>query len=191
MEASAIMRANPLTIGLAVAFAGLGAFYQFFEKNRPPSENPDSLSIWRIEEARAPAILSLEAGDKKIVFERKAKEWHLRGKGDLPLDSRWEPSYSGLLKPSAERKVSDTAPFKDYGLDSPSFRITLGTGQEAKSLILGEKNPAGEAYYAAEPGKRTIYLVSSWQVDGWKGLLDKPPLASPTPKKQKNSKLKG
>ncbi|HEY9765253.1 MAG TPA: DUF4340 domain-containing protein [Chroococcales cyanobacterium] len=181
------MKANPLTIGLAVALLGLGAYYQFFEKNRPPSENPDIISIWRIEEARAPSILSLEAGDKKIVFERKGKDWHLRGKGDLPLDYRWESSYSSLLKPSAERKVSDNAPLKDYGLDSPAFRLTLGSGKEAKSLLLGEKNPAGEAYYAAEPGKRTIYLVSSWQVEGWKGLLDKPPVASPTPA-QKNKK---
>jgi hypothetical protein len=50
---------------------------------------------------------------------------------------------------------------------------------------VGDKNPAGDAYYVHVKKDDGLYTVSSWKVDEWKKWATNPPLAalpSPTPK---------
>ena len=68
---------------------------------------------------------------------------------------------------SPTRTVADSAEvLTEYGLESPSAFVEVIRGlDKPRVLLLGDVNPTGAAYYAAEQGTRRVFLVSA-QING-------------------------
>ena len=68
---------------------------------------------------------------------------------------------------SPARTVADsTEVLSEYGLESPSASVEVIRGLDRPMiLLLGDVNPTGAAYYAAEQGTRRVFLVSA-QING-------------------------
>ena len=68
---------------------------------------------------------------------------------------------------SPARTVADSAEvLSEYGLESPSASVEVIRGlDKPRVLLLGDVNPTGAAYYAAEQGTRRVFLVSA-QING-------------------------
>ena len=68
---------------------------------------------------------------------------------------------------SPARTVADSAEvLSEYGLESPSASVEVIRGLDRPMvLLLGDVNPTGAAYYAAEQGTRRVFLVSA-QING-------------------------
>jgi len=68
---------------------------------------------------------------------------------------------------SPARTVADSAEvLSEYGLESPSASVEVIRGLDKPMvLLLGDVNPTGAAYYAAEQGTRRVFLVSA-QING-------------------------
>ena len=68
---------------------------------------------------------------------------------------------------SPARTVADSAEvLSEYGLEFPSASVEVVRGLDKPMvLLLGDVNPTGAAYYAAERGTRRVFLVSS-QING-------------------------
>lgn len=68
---------------------------------------------------------------------------------------------------SPARTVADsTEVLSEYGLESPSASVEVIRGLDRPMiLLLGDVNPTGAAYYAAEQGTQRVFLVSA-QING-------------------------
>ena len=64
---------------------------------------------------------------------------------------------------SPARTVADSAEvLSEYGLETPSASVEVIRGlDKPRVLLLGDVNPTGAAYYAAEQGTRRVFLVSA------------------------------
>lgn len=170
------MKINFLTVSLLAGFAGLGGYYAY-EQSRPAVTTEGNL-LWKIEEGGAPASITFATATESVVYEKQGKEWRYRGRPERPLELRWTTGYSNLMRLVYDRKLSDMADPKAYGLAHPQLTITLDS---AHRLLIGAQNPTKSGYYAMVAGQKPLYLLGSWQVDAWRELVSNPPLATPMP----------
>lgn len=170
------MRINYLTVALVVGFVALGAYYAF-EQTRPPVTTQGNL-LWEFEEGANFSSITFATATGSVVYDKKGNEWRYRARPERPLALRWSTGYSNLMRLAYDRKVSEAADSKAYGLEHPQLTITL---DPTHRLLIGAQNPTRSGYYAMVAGQKPLYLIGSWQVDAWKELVSDPPLATPMP----------
>jgi hypothetical protein len=63
---------------------------------------------------------------------------------------------------SPARTVADSAAdLSEYGLDAPSVMVEVSSGLSAPNVLLvGDLNPTGSSYYAAEQGSHRVFFIS-------------------------------
>lgn len=133
------------------------------------------------EEQIAEAERVFEIGAEEVVGIRVAVDGAATTIEKVPMEG-WEitdpirypadPNVVGTLLRefttlSPARTVADsTEVLSEYGLESPSASVEVIRGLDRPMiLLLGDVNPTGAAYYAAEQGTRRVFLVSA-QING-------------------------
>lgn len=145
------------------------------------------------EKAKNPQILTFSAGDAtKLVIsgtdqtteiERAGTSWQLVKPIQTPADAnRVEGWLDQLGNLTADQVVDAATDLSQYGLSQPkvNVEVSLQAGKTAK-LMLGDKTPDGNDYYAQVPNDKKVYLVNSPLGDDLKNALTQPPKAVPTP----------
>ncbi|RMG92205.1 MAG: DUF4340 domain-containing protein [Chloroflexi bacterium] len=92
---------------------------------------------------------------------------------------------TGLINLRSNRTFPpDLNPLAAYGLDEPTYEIVLDTLQDEQLhrtvLLVGNKTPAGDAYYVQKKGDPRVHVVSAGVIQNMINLLENPPL-QPTP----------
>jgi hypothetical protein len=120
--------------------------------------------------------LDYQTGDTKVSFVKEKGVWQVKGKPDLALEaSMMKEMVEGVKKIEAIRVLQGIDDLKDYGLEEPTYTITLqeDTGKKVTFYI---GNATGENYYAATGLKELVYTVSGSVVEALKfdvsGLKD-------------------
>jgi hypothetical protein len=91
---------------------------------------------------------------------------------------------AGLLNLTAQSTLPEGAnPLSAYGLDDPSYEITLVAIQDGQAVrfafLIGDETPTGSGYYLMRQGNPSVRVVLKVPIDNVTNLLDGPPLNEP------------
>ncbi|MDY0040722.1 MAG: DUF4340 domain-containing protein [Desulforhabdus sp.] len=151
----------------------LGGYYYYFEvvrKEQKQAAERESKRVFHFAAADVEA-LQIESKDKKRVRLNKNGGWKITEPISCDVD---QASLEGLLNTLAalqrERSITDKSKeLKSFGLASPALRMRIQQRDQSLELLLGDKNPTGEAYYAMVIGQDDVFTVS----EGIWGVLNK------------------
>lgn len=156
-----------------ILLALLGSYYYYFEivgKQHKVESERQARRIFHFSVADVDA-LQIESKQKEAVLLIKNGDWKIAQPISCEAD---QATLEGLLNTLAtlemERNVTaNPQDLKPFGLGSPALKIRIQQRDKSAELVLGAKNPAGEAYYAMLSGHGNIFLVS----EGVWGVLNK------------------
>lgn len=147
-------------------------------------KTPTAAPLWNFasQDIMSMKIEDLEAGDVVEAHRNASPGWVLDHPKDLADVGRLEIAADTLasLVPSDSSPNADLAAF---GLDNPTFRITvtLRAGSNDQ-LLVGQTSPTGDVVYVKLPSSSTVYFVSSFTLGNVTGMAGNPPIATATPR---------
>lgn len=156
------MSGGRYTIILAVILGLLAAGYFLFV--REEEQIAEAERVFEIEAGEVVEIKVTVDGEATTLGKVPMKGWEITDPVRYAADSN---VVGTLLREfttlSPTRTVADSAEvLSEYGLESPSATVEVIRGLDKPMvLLLGDVNPTGAAYYAAEQDKRRVFLVSS------------------------------
>lgn len=160
------MSGGRYTIILAVILGLLAACYFLFVFEE--EQIAETERVFEIEAAEVVEIRTTVDGEATTLEKVPAKGWEITE----PIRYAADPNIVGTLLRefttlSPARTVADSAEvLAEYGLEFPSASVEVVRGLDKPMvLLLGDVNPTGAAYYAAEKGTRRVFLVSA-QING-------------------------
>lgn len=124
----------------------------------------------------------METGQVVEAHRDPQSGWALDQPTGLADSGRLEMAADSLLAPMPSDSLS-SANLKDFGLASPHQRVTLTLKDgSTKVLEIGSTAPTGSVVYVKDPALgNTVYFLDSYGLSDVTGLLDNPPIATPTP----------
>ncbi|MCY3773362.1 MAG: DUF4340 domain-containing protein [Gemmatimonadetes bacterium] len=156
------MSGGRYTIILAVILGLLASCYFLFVL-----EEEQIAEIERVFEVDAEEVVGIRVavdGEATTLEKVPMKGWEITE----PVRYAADPNVVGTLLQefstlSPARTVADSAEvLSEYGLELPSASVEVTRGLDKPMvLLLGDVNPTGAAYYAAEQGTRRVFLVSA------------------------------
>lgn len=140
-------------------------YYEVIEKARKEAAQAEAKKVFHVQDDAIRA-LELLGKEKKEVRLTKETEWRITDPIQSETDKiAVQDVLRALTGMTSEREV-EAAPtdLKPYGLDAPALRVRFQAGEQWSEILLGNKTPVGEAYYAKLPEKPAVFLVpgASW-----------------------------
>lgn len=164
LEKAADMRTRPLFIA-GLVFTCLAAYYICFEVHPRPEglqEKSHEQKIFTLDRKDITGITI--QGNSSIVLEKQGSIWQIREPVRSPADqaavNNLINEVSGL---TAQRTLEGERGIAQFGLDHPSFSITLRTAGREYILSIGDKAPASDMCYAKASGRAEIFLLPAQQ----------------------------
>ena len=157
-----------------VIFLLVAGYFYYFEVVQRERKQAEEVRAMKIFHFKADGIRALEifSKDKKTVKLAKETAWRIVEPIEAGVDqAALEGFISTLETLRAERELAD-APETDldtYGLDKPPLKIRLQENGRWVELVMGDKSPVGDGYYARTAEKPGVFLVS----EGVRGILNK------------------
>ncbi len=160
-----------------VLLLGAGGFY-YFQTLKEAEKEAAEKAAQRIFGHRQEDLEALEISREGEETLKVIKDgvWRITHPVEAPTDEFAMESYvETLVQLSREREVEVEPPgdLAVFGLEKPGLRIRFLAQGQWRELLLGDKNPLGDAFYAATAGSPKIFLVSAGVGEGlFKGLHD-------------------
>jgi hypothetical protein len=144
---------------------------------------PEPLWVYDAAEVRGLRIEDLKGGKVVEVQRDPDVAWRLIQPDDEPADAgRVEQAVTWLRSPGVSRVLAGQEDLAVFGLADPATRVTLvlqdGT---TRSFDVGAPTGIAGKTYIKVSGGDAIQVVSGYSLDDVTGLLDDPPIISPTP----------
>ena len=175
------------TIILVLVFAALLAGWWLLETYQPgakPAETPGAgkylFATLAVDDVEGMEV-KLRSGKSVYVFKGPSA-WHLGGMGGERLDDNGvRDGIGGIIELQAQRTFTAGLSLAEVGLDAPTATIKLTlVNKRTETLLVGDTNPEGLAFYVQQTGDPAIHLVSRYAIDRVLGWVSAPPL-EPTP----------
>lgn len=173
------------TIILVALFLLLGGYVYFFEMRRSsPAPSPVTMYLYNHEPEDLEAI-EVRYRDRSVIMRKDAEgAWHLEQPPAPEADQgRINGTTLALSAVVADKLLTEKPEeLTTYGLDRPQIQLDVtAKGGARETLFIGEKNPIASNYYAQRRGDKAIYLVDESWAETVMGLVERPPIAQPTP----------
>ena len=108
--------------------------------------------------------LTVEQGENQYTFQKEEDTWIYTGEDGFPLDTdELENKAAAITSVTATTIIENPENLEDYGLDSPSVKISVKTVDgETETLKVGNENTAVSGCYVTVNGDDSnVYLVDS------------------------------
>lgn len=108
--------------------------------------------------------LTVEQGENQYTFQKEEDTWIYTGEDGFPLDTdELENKAAAITSVTATTIIENPENVEDYGLDSPSVKISVKTVDgETETLEVGNENTAVSGCYITVNGDDSnVYLVDS------------------------------
>ncbi len=142
----------------------LGGYYYYFEvvqKRQKDMAAMEAKKIFRFPVDGVSALTFAAAG-KETIELKKEGDWRIVGPIAAEADkSSVDDFLNALSNLQAEREVA-AAPddLKPFGLLPPSLVIGIQAGEKRIELLVGDKNPVGEASFAKTSDRPAVFLIA-------------------------------
>lgn len=154
-----------------------GGYFYYFEVLKKREKEAAVQQAEKVFQLKSDAIQAMEIHARNRPPVTLSKEAHWKIAEPIPADVDdlvLEGVLETLVGLAKERTIAETAEdLAPYGLLEPSVRVRFKTGDGWTDLLLGDRNPLQDAYYARVEGRPQIFLVNEGSGDSLnKGLDD-------------------
>ncbi|MEG1686243.1 MAG: DUF4340 domain-containing protein [Angelakisella sp.] len=152
-----------LLLSIVVVLGLLGGGLWWLNGYQPAPKSPSSTEAEResLVETTSAEIQKLTVKNTvdSYVIQNSANGAVIEGMDKAPLNGSLSACLSAVANLSGtvvEREAKDLAAF---GLNAPPITVTVDYTGGSKTLLLGNKTPTGDGYYAKLPDNSTVYMV--------------------------------
>ena len=113
-----------------------------------------------------------DLGTGEMNFEKDGDTWYYTADKDFPLrqsDPKTVADAMGQL--SADRELEDADALEEYGLDHPTYTVTL-TDEDGTVTTIKVGNATGNDYYATVDDTEKVYTIPATSLDDIQTELD-------------------
>ncbi|MBI3978136.1 MAG: DUF4340 domain-containing protein [Chloroflexi bacterium] len=174
-----------LTVVLLVILAAVAGVAYYV--NQQPEAKPESAveAETVVYEEKVDDVVGIEirAKDKTVALERvDDQKWRLSAPEAAEADDlRVFGLAAQMATVRAARRIGDSTDIGQYGLDQPTYVVTLRLKDgRTRQLLVGKDNPLGNGSYAKLPDAPTVYLLQG-TVPAIQSAVADPPKMLPTP----------
>jgi hypothetical protein len=153
-----------ILLGICLLLGGYVYFYEIKGGEKRDKAKEAENQVWKFESKEIQQIELLSQGQNITAVRQGDKDWVLLSPRKLEADSdelnRLANSASNIRRESiVEPNATDLARF---GLSPARSSMMLKTkGGKEYAIDFGNNNPTGNSAYAAIPGKKEVFLVST------------------------------
>lgn len=157
------LRAGPIAAVLLLAGLGVYAWRSEFQGSAEKQKAEESKDRALPFDRATLKAFTLTNGGRPIRVQKEGDGWTITEPRVGAADKEAvEGVLSSLEFARIERRLGTEADRKSFGLDPPPMQVSVEIGDGApRTLLLGETNPIGGAYYAVLEDGREVALVGS------------------------------
>lgn len=144
---------------LCVIYGGVSQYINHSKEQVKQKEEGDKVYVTQLSSVSS---LSYDFNGQELSFTKKDGTWKYDGDDLFPVKQpEMESLASAVSKLEALRKLEGGDSLSAYGLDHPIRKITAGTEDGTKSVIMLGNATGDGNYYASVEGQDAPYLVNS------------------------------
>ncbi len=163
----------------------VGVAYYLLEVRKIAEKPEETQYVWTPEEGQeitAIEVTDLISGTVTRV-EKGGEGWQVTQPITGPADAATCDSLAYTLSQlMIRRTIENPAPedLEAYGLQNPTYRVTIWAGARSMGLEVGARHPGG-AYYVrkTQNGPGPVMMVTDYLLEEALRILQEPPLATP------------
>lgn len=136
---------------------------------------------YEVEQVQAVEVREVKQNQVTRVV-RVGDGWQMQAPQQGPADaSRVRGFVFQVARVDAHRVLSDISDLATFGLNPPSYQVTLTTGDNVQRIIqIGDANPDKAYVYALRSGDPKVYLIPASVGEAVRDFVTMPPY-TPTP----------
>lgn len=113
-----------------------------------------------------------DLGTGEMNFEKDGDTWYYTADKDFPLHQSYPKTVADAMgQLSADRELEDADALEEYGLDHPTYTVTL-TGEDGTVTTIKVGNATGNDYYATVDDTEKVYTIPATSLDDIQTELD-------------------
>lgn len=113
-----------------------------------------------------------DLGTGEMNFEKGGDTWYYTADKDFPLRQSYPKTVSDAMgQLSADRELEDADALEEYGLDHPTYTVTL-TNEDGTVTTIKVGNATGNDYYATVDDTEKVYTIPATSLDDIQTELD-------------------
>lgn len=113
-----------------------------------------------------------DLGTGEMNFEKDGDTWYYTADKDFPLRQSYPKTVSDAMgQLSADRELEDADALEEYGLDHPTYTVTL-TDEDGTVTTIKVGNATGNDYYATVDDTEKVYTIPATSLDDIQTELD-------------------
>ncbi|HHV74350.1 MAG TPA: DUF4340 domain-containing protein [Thermoanaerobacterium sp.] len=150
------------TIIMLVILAVLAGYYYYAKATKKPAPSTNIISISK---SKISSIDIKDAGNE-LAIKKSGSTYNVIKPVSYKADSTsTDDLFNSISGLKYSRKFTDTD-VKKYGLDKSDFTISVSSNDGKKEdLIVGNKSPVGDSYYAKLKNSNYIYVVDASSIE--------------------------
>ena len=104
-------------------------------------------------------------GTGEMNFEKNGDTWYYTADKDFPLRQSYPKTVADAMgQLSADRELEDADALEEYGLDHPTYTVTL-TDEDGTVTTIKVGNATGNDYYATVDDTEKVYTIPATSLD--------------------------
>ena len=113
-----------------------------------------------------------DLGTGEMNFEKDGDTWYYTADKDFPLRQSYPKTVADAMgRLSADRELEDADALEEYGLDHPTYTVTL-TDEAGTMTTIKVGNATGNDYYATVDDTEKVYTIPATSLDDIQTELD-------------------
>jgi hypothetical protein len=141
--------------------AGYYSYFEVFQKNRQEMAASEARKVFRFDVDRV-NILTVNSKENEAVQLKKEGQWEIVEPVKAEADRfSVDDLLHTLSRLETEREVlANPHNLQPFGLLEPDLRIGFLAGEQKFELLMGGKNPVGDAFYAKTGDQPQVFLIA-------------------------------
>jgi hypothetical protein len=158
------------TLVALAALGGLLAYILLVDAKKPASNDKTKEKVFSLEKATIKEI-ALARAQEPLKLTKDGATWKLSEPMVLAADQGMVDILLTNVETIDITRVVDEKPasVKDFGLETPTLKVSVVGGTGTQLLEVGEKTVDGTSYYARRPGEPRVFIVPAHMI----GTFDK------------------
>lgn len=113
-----------------------------------------------------------DLGTGEMNFEKDGDTWYYTADKDFPLRQSYLKTVADAMgQLNADRELEDADALEEYGLDHPTYTVTL-TDEDGTVTTIKVGNATGNDYYATVDDTEKVYTIPATSLDDIQTELD-------------------
>lgn len=154
-----------LIVLLAMLLVLCGIYFamrSYNEKQEEQKAEEEKADVVRVVDIEEPVEITYSADDgSSIALVKEDGTWYLKDDKETELVQDTIQNIADTVSGvDAEKQIEDPDPLESYGLDAPSYTVTV-TGEDGTTETIYIGDGADEDYYMTTGDKEHVYIVTA------------------------------